>query len=130
MPEILYSTETLGPGVILVTWSNMAEGDIGQPFDAALLPDKSVHVYGQFGTGGTILIEGANKLVKPLITDTLPALRDSANAILSFTSDDLKQITPIVRWVRPRVSAGTGVVVSVSILASNINGTLVMGEII
>ncbi len=64
--------------------------------------DRSVHVYGTFGAGGTILIEGSNDGIE---WDTINNVQGTA---LSFTIKNLKQVAEVSRFVRAKVSAGDG----------------------
>jgi len=91
-------------GVIMVRWTNLLNGDDGQPFPCPHYSDKSVQVTGTFGTGGTIIAEGSNILDSP----TYATLRDPLGNNISLTSAGIKQVMENSYWIRPRVTAGDG----------------------
>jgi hypothetical protein len=41
-------------GGVLVKWEGLGQGDDGAPFISGQHPDKSVHVRGTFGVGGSL----------------------------------------------------------------------------
>ena len=98
-------------GVYVMKWLGLrVTGDIGKPIALANFPDKSVQLIGIFGAGGTVVIQGNNK-IDPDNPDTPPAddwqtLTDPLGSSLSFTSAGLKQIQENTYWIRPYVSAG------------------------
>jgi len=62
MAEIAYSIVQTGrdyEGVALVKWAALGNGDTGAPFKFPRHTDRSVHVKGTFGAGGTCLIEAS-----------------------------------------------------------------------
>lgn len=88
-------------GSVLV-WTGLLNGDDGTPLEVYDHADMSVAFTGTFGTGGTIKFEGSNDGTNYFeITDP------QGNAI-SKTAASLEQGTEIVRYYRPRVSAGDG----------------------
>ena len=88
------------------TWTPLLNGDSGSAYSAASLSDKSVQVFGTFGAGGTLIIEGSNDsgTTWATINDT----RGETTGALSFTGADLRQILENCEMVRPRVTAGDG----------------------
>ncbi|MBK8772253.1 MAG: hypothetical protein IPM06_17775 [Rhizobiales bacterium] len=89
-------------------WLAITEADTGAAFELSRFADRSVQVFGTFGAGGTLLIEGSNDG-----GTTWATLKDVFGVALQFTSADILTIGPIVRHIRPRVSAGTGVSLNV-----------------
>jgi hypothetical protein len=55
-----YKVTSVANGV-LVKWEGLANGDDGAPFLSGQYPDKSIHVRGTFGAGGSLVIEGTNE---------------------------------------------------------------------
>lgn len=86
----------------LVTWGPMANGDVGSAFDLVNHADRSVHVVGTFGAGGSVSLKGSNDGVD------WRTLRDPLGNALTFTSADLKGVLELPRYVRPEVTAGDG----------------------
>jgi hypothetical protein len=100
-----YPESVAGGAVRRVVWSNLHNGDDGQWYvlTGAKYPIKSVQVYGTFGTGGTLVIEGSNQADT---FDKYVTLVDSFNNALSFTAAGLKQINQNSFAIRPRVTEG------------------------
>ena len=99
--------------VIKVVWAAMANGDTGAPFKLAQWADRSVHVYGTFGAGGTMILKGSNNDGTSYIALTEP----QGNAI-SKTAESIEAITEIVEKVRPEITAGDGTTaITVSLFA-------------
>ena len=90
------------PYIITITWANLANGDDGGPFEGAQYADRSVQVTGTFGSGGTVLIEGSND------GTNYSTLTDAQGNALSIQAAKIEMIAELVRYIRPRVSAGDG----------------------
>jgi hypothetical protein len=89
-------------GTSRITWSGMANGDVGAPVRYHSHADRSVQVAGVFGTGGTVLIEGS------VDEANFATLSDPQGIALSLTAAKVKAISEMTTVVRPRVSAGDG----------------------
>jgi len=109
MAERAYTEKELGGGVKLVTWTGLTKTtddtgawyrNIGPRFG-----DKSVHVFGTFGTGGTVAIQGSNEAEN--ITSN-PILNDAQGNALSVSTGKIEQILENPAHIRPAVSAGDG----------------------
>jgi len=100
-----YPEPIAGGGVRRVVWTNLHNGDNGQWYvlTGAKYPDKSVHVYGTFGTGGTLVIEGSNQVDT---FDNYSTLTDSFGNSLTFAAAGLRQINQNTFAIRPRVTSG------------------------
>ena len=87
-----------------IKWTPLANGDDGQWFDTQDFPDISVQVFGTFGVGGNLRVQGTNELVpaNPAI------LADSQGNALDITAAKIEQVLENVRWIRPIVTAGDG----------------------
>lgn len=91
----------------LITYTALVEGDTNPlPFEEVEYADRSVQVVGTFN-GGTVTIEGSNNGID------WQALTDPQGNNLSITAARIEQIQELTRFVRPRVTAGTGVSVNV-----------------
>jgi hypothetical protein len=95
--------------VARVTWSGLAGGDTGSWEFIPGYPDKTVHIYGTFGTS-TVSIEGSN--------ETVPAngavLDDGDGQALSgISATKASVLQQGAANIRPVVSAGTGANVTV-----------------
>lgn len=86
----------------LAVWATLANGDDGTPFEFVDWADRTIHVYGTFGVGGTVVLEGSNDGTNYV------TLTDSNGAAMSFTAAACKQINEAPRFVRPRVTGGDG----------------------
>lgn len=90
--------------LVSVTWTGLLNGDDGTPISAAEFADRSIHFFGTFGVGGTIILEGSNEAVP---TNWAP-LADPQGTAISKTQLSVEQLLELTRWVRPRVTAGDG----------------------
>ena len=96
VPESLHHT------CVIVTWPNLANGDDGKPIELANFADRSVQVTGEFGIGGLVRIEGSING-----TDYAP-LTDPQGNNLDINTAKIEAVAELVRWIRPRVTAGDG----------------------
>lgn len=86
----------------LAVWATLLNGDDGAPFEFVDWADRTIQVFGTFGAGGTVLVEGSNDGAN------WATLTDSNGVAMSLTAASVKQINEVPRYVRPRVSAGDG----------------------
>ena len=112
----------LAKGVHTITWSTLTDADTALPFDgeagAPFMPEKTVHVEDDFGSGGNIIIEGSNMAAAP----TYVTMNDiHGTALATITTDALHTLAESPRLIRPRVSAGTSVSVNGKLVESNSN---------
>lgn len=100
-------------------WETLTEtNDRGSAFEWPLGADVSLHVLGDFGSGGTVILQGSNEDSQPAdAATTWAALNDIYGNALSFGAVGLEGVGPVCRWLRPLVTAGTGVDVDVYLLA-------------
>lgn len=91
----------------LITYTGLSESDTTpSEFEIIEWADRSVQVVGTFNAG-TVTIEGSND------GTNWAALTDPQGNALAIKSAKIEQISEITRFVRPRVTAGTGVSVTV-----------------
>lgn len=93
----------------VVSWVGLATGDDGTRLEMPGSADRTAQVGGTFG-GATCVIEGSNDGVNYLV------LTDPQGNNLSFTSAKIETVTEITRYIRPRVTGGSGVNINVHIL--------------
>lgn len=97
---------------ILITYTGISEADLTPaPFELPEYGNRSVQVAGTFN-GGTLTVEGSND------GTNWAALTDPQGNSLAFTAAQIEQIQEITRFVRPRVSAGAGVALTVSFVVA------------
>lgn len=96
VPDSLHHT------CMVATWPNMTNGDEGSVIELANFADRSVQVVGEFGAGGNVRIEGSLNG-----TDYAP-LTDPQGNNLDINAAKIEAITELVRYIRPRVTAGDG----------------------
>lgn len=82
-----------------LTFSGLDAGAAIEQFGEA---DRSVQITGTFGVGGTVVIEGSNDGVN------YHTLKDHLGVALSITAAGLYSVDQIVRYLRPRITAGDG----------------------
>ena len=85
-------------GVRVRRWSNMANGDVGEPIILTRFNDRTVQVGGTFGVGGSVTFTGSNDGVQ---WDTI---RDVFNVAISATSNKLITLTEVPVYIRPEVT--------------------------
>lgn len=88
----------------LTQWTPLtnAGADVGAALEMFGEADRSIQITGTFGVGGTIIIEGSNDGA------TYATLKDHVGVALSLTAAGIYSVDQIVRYLRPRVSAGDG----------------------
>lgn len=102
---ITYSRQEGGKGVTGYQWV-LVNGDDGLPLEeSGLFSDKTIQVKGEFGVGGTLIIEGSNDAKTGA---TYATLNDPQGNALSITAAKIETILENPRIIRPRVSAGDG----------------------
>jgi len=99
-------------GYIVFTWT-LTENDEAVPVELGQFPDRSVQVGGDFGSGGQVVIEGSNNIAG---LGYAPFTDPQGNALSGVASARFEQLSEIAAFFRPRVAAGTGVTVIVSLL--------------
>lgn len=97
----------------LIHINDLKNGDTSEPIELAEFQDRSVQVFGAFGAGGSVAVEGSNDGV-----NYAPLTNASGGLALTFTTAGLKQILEASRWVRLKVTAGDG--------STNINASVFM----
>lgn len=105
MPTINPTVAHIGNDTVRFTYTPMANADVGAPIGAnhADYADRNVSVFGTFGAGGTVLIQGANDAAL-----TYHTLNDQSDNALSITTAKNEQIEQVPEHTRPNVSAGDG----------------------
>ncbi len=95
---------TFGDNAWVVRWEGLTQAtlDEGDAFEGVGAADRSVQVFGTFGAGGTLRIEGSND------GTNWAALTDPQGNALDFTTAKIEAITELVRYLRPRVTGGDG----------------------
>lgn len=96
--------------LIYAKWVAVANGDKGQPLEAGEFADKTVQVFGTFGSGGSVTMEGSND--PRVITDSSNAiwftLADPQGNAITKTSAAGEGILENPRFIRPSCTAGDG----------------------
>lgn len=89
--------------VIQIKWETITTtNDVGNWVQIPDYPDKTVQFAGNFGTGGTIDIEGSNDGTNAAV------LTDTRGNSISKTAAYIGMIAENTRYIRPKLSAGTG----------------------
>ena len=89
-------------GVRCRRWSDMANGDVGDPIVLTRYNDRTIQVGGTFGVGGTMTLEGSNDGAQ------WDAMRDVFNVDITATSNKLITLTEVPLYIRPHITAGNG----------------------
>jgi hypothetical protein len=90
--------------VIAATWTGLtfATTDDGAPLGQPAWGERTVQVFGTFGVGGSLALEGSNNG-----TNWAPVANRAGSALV-FTSAGINRIQDYPLYVRPRVTAGDG----------------------
>lgn len=109
MAERVYTEKDLGGGVKLVAWTGLTKttDDVGQWYQLTGIGprygDKTVHVYGTFGTGGKCQMQGSNEEGTPAHEFVMD---DSLGSALEFTAVAGKVAMQNPLFIRPAITAG------------------------
>jgi hypothetical protein len=114
MAERGYTVDNSISGVKIVTWSGLQHNDTGKPFTCPMFADKSVQVAGDFGGGGTVLIQGSNYAN----SSAYATLNDPQGNALSITTAKIEQILENTFTVRPSVTGDGSTNLVVTMLVS------------
>jgi len=88
-----------------ITWEAITTtNDVGNWIKIPDYPDKTVQIVGNFGTGGTLDIEGSNDGTNAAI------LTDTRGNSITKTAAYLGSMAENPLYIRPMLSAGTGAV--------------------
>ena len=112
MAVIDYTVETLKTWkdkASVITWSGLANGDSGQALEMPGWADRSVQVFGTFG-GGNLRLQGSND------GSNWAVLTDPQGNDINITAAKIEQVMECVRYMRPLVTSGSGVNLTISIL--------------
>src|SRR3990170_6811827 len=88
--------------ILRTTWTGLANGETGLVVDYPEWADRNIQVYGTFGAGGSIKIEGSNN------NSTWATLTDMSGVALVFTAAGIRMVQENVMFVRPVITAGDG----------------------
>lgn len=86
------------------TWAAVGQGDDGS---AEIIPgaaDRSVHVFGTYGAGGSVILQGSNEDT-PSNWETL---HDSQGNDLDISADGIYPVAENPLWIRPLFNSGDG----------------------
>lgn len=86
----------------IITWPDMAIGDVGLPLEMTGSSKRSIQVSGTFSAGAVGVIEGSNNGA------TYDLLRDITGNNLRFKASGIAQIGVLPRYLRPRIDGGDG----------------------
>jgi hypothetical protein len=102
MPERTAVANKLHPQCISVLWAGLLNTDTGSSFDAEDMADRSVQIFGTFGTGGAMTFQGSND------GTNWWTLTDSIGAAIVLTAAGGRVVAEAPRFVRPNITGGDG----------------------
>lgn len=102
MATIQHTTENISGGIMRVTWSDLTDtgNDVGTQVFAPDHDVKDVHVYGTFGVGGEVIIQGS------VDASTFSTLNDAQGNALVLTAAQIQRIQETSVYFRPQVTNG------------------------
>lgn len=86
----------------VAAWAALANGDYGAAVDQSQYTDKGIQVFGTFGAGGALQLQGSNDG-----TNWAP-LSDPQGNVLTITAAGIKFVAEATRYIRPAVTGGDG----------------------
>jgi hypothetical protein len=94
-------------GVMRVVWSNLggADSDVGDWQEIPAYGDKTIHVYGTFGTS-TVDIEGSNEDGTP--ANAVDIEDGGGTALTALAANTVVAVRDNPRKIRPVVNGGNG----------------------
>ena len=95
--------------VLLATWVISNTVPTGDEVEWTPFADRCVQMAGTFN-GATITVEGSND------GSNWHALSDPQGNPLAFTTGKIEQVLEITRYMRPKMTSGSGANVTVSVL--------------
>lgn len=103
MSTIPYTSPKISPPnkLVHILWEGLTGGDDGAPMTIGQFADRTVQVIGTF-SGATTVIEGS------LDGTTWATLSDTNGNSLSLSATGIYTITQVPRYLRPKVTGGTG----------------------
>lgn len=108
-------------GYELASWSGfVASADVGTSVGITKWPDRTVQVYGSFGTSLAITIEGTNDPAEG--ASNWNTLHDFLGNAIVLTDNSLKLIAENPLRIRPRATAGSGG--NVTVVITGVRGSV------
>jgi hypothetical protein len=98
------------------SWSGLLNGDDGGALSLPNFTDRTVQIFGTFGTGGTISIQGSLDGTNWVI------LTDPQGNAITKTAAAIESISEATPYIRPIVTAGDGTT-SLSVLLFGTQGS-------
>ncbi len=83
-----------------VTWSNLTNGDTGEPWPMFGAADATIHVFGTFTGSGTVTMQGSLEAVPA----TYFTLKDPQGNTMVYTDADAEMISQVGGFIRPSVT--------------------------
>lgn len=123
MAEIVFSAVRPSSTVQYITWAGLTTNDTGRPYEVAGLPDKTVQIFGNFGSNASVALEGSNdpRVLEDVAAGTTTAawfpLTDAQGNAITKTAAAGEVIQENPRFIRPAVTLGTSPSITVIITA-------------
>jgi hypothetical protein len=105
-PTVTYNPQGCQNSV-LVTWANLANGDVGAPFMGLEYTDRTVQVSGNFGTTVTLTMQGSND------NSNWDSLTDPQANAIAKTAQGIEAILEAPIYIRPSAGGGSGGAINV-----------------
>lgn len=95
-----YTEIPQGSQIKIIKWTGLSNGDTGLPYPVFRQTERSVQVYGTFGVGGKVIIEGSNDDSSSI---TYATLKDPQGNILEISVPKIEKISECSLVIRPKV---------------------------
>lgn len=113
MAAIAAVVRTVGSGNFacrVATWTPVTEADTCTPVSFPDLTDRSVHVYGTFGSA-SVAVHGSNNN-----GTSFAALNDPGGTAIAITAEKIKAILENSEQIKPVITGGSSQILSIAIL--------------
>jgi len=98
--------------MVVFQWAGLTNGNAGKPYESTMFSDKSVHIFGTFGLGGSVTIYGSNDPndlnTEPGVSGNWVVLTDPQANAITKTALAIEQILENPLLICPKVTAGDG----------------------
>lgn len=124
MATVPHLAEHINADAMRITWSHLANGDVGQPFSGmSEYADRSVFVFGDGGAafdGGSVSIQGSPNFLVDAANAHWETLNSPSETPLNISSNKARAILEYAESIRPSAVGGGGMNVTVIVNAKRI----------
>ena len=106
MAVVTPTAEQPDVGIFLFTFTPLANGDTGAWIDVGPYSDVCFEVYGTFGAGGNLRLEGTNDTTSTPVAGSILPVNDVNDTAINLTATRFKWVLESPQRLRFNVTAG------------------------